>query len=225
MSFAEGVRSGLPFVLMIVPFGAIFGLVATEAGLPILQVMVLSALVIAGASQITAIGLMEQGAPAAVVLFASLAVNLRMAMYSASLAPWIGGAPLWQRATAAYLLVDQVYVLSIARYEAEPRAALGARMAYYAGVAAPVVPGWYGATLMGALFGDMIPDALSAEAIVPVVFAALLAPLLRTKAHLAAALASSVLAVLLSGLPWSLGLPVAAISAMLVGSEIERRGA
>ena len=225
MSFFQGLRTGLPFVLMIVPFGAVFGLIATEAGLPVVQVMVLSALVIAGASQVTAIGLMEQGAPAAVVLGASLAVNMRMAMYSASIAPWIGAAPLWQRAAAAYLLVDQVYALSIARYEAEPRASVRARVGYYAGVAAPVVPAWYGATLLGALFGDLIPDALPAGAIVPVVFAALLAPLLRTRAHVAAAVVSSVLAVLLSGLPYSLGLPAAALAAMLTGAEIERRRA
>ena len=223
MSFLSGLRTGLPFVLMIVPFGVIFGLVATEAGLPIGKVLALSALVIAGSAQITAVGLLEQGASAAVVLGASLLVNLRMAMYSAALAPWLGAASLWRRAAAAYLLVDQVYALALARYEAEPEAPLAARLAYYFGVAAPVVPAWYGATWAGALFGDLLPDALPTGAIVPVTFAALLAPLLRTRAHLAAAGTSAVLAVALAGLPWSLGLPIAALAAMAVGAEVERR--
>ena len=42
---------------------------------------------------------------------ASLAVNLRMAMYSASLVAHLGPARLWQRALVAYLNVDQTYAL------------------------------------------------------------------------------------------------------------------
>lgn len=222
MGFRSGFVDGAPFVLVIVPFGAIFGLIATEAGLPIAQVMTLSALVIAGAAQVTAIGLLEQGAPAAVILGASLMVNARMAMYSASIAPYLGAAPLWQRALAAYLLVDQVYALSIARFERE-EASVARRMAYYAGVAAPVVPFWYGATYAGARFGASIPEALPTGAVIPVAFAALVAPMLRTRAHVAAALCASVLSVLLASLPWSLGLPVSALAAMTVGAEMERR--
>ena len=223
MTFGRGILDGAPFVIVILPFGALFGLLATEAGLPIAQVMALSALVIAGASQLTAVELIEQGAPALLVLGAALTVNLRMAMYSAALAPHLGAAPLWQRAAAAYLLVDQVYALSTAAYEARPDAPMPRRMAYYAGTAAPVVPCWFGATYAGAAFGAAFPAGLPLEAVVPLAFMALVAPALRTLAHLGAALTSAVLAVLLAGLPCAAGLPVAALAAMVVGAEIERR--
>ena len=66
-----------------------------------------SLVVIAGAAQFTALQLLQEEAPTVIVLISALAVNLRMAMYSASLTPYIGSAPLWQRAFAAYLTVDQ----------------------------------------------------------------------------------------------------------------------
>ena len=44
------------------------------------------------------IQLLTENAPIWAALFAGLAVNLRMAMYSAALVPHLGAAPLWQRA-------------------------------------------------------------------------------------------------------------------------------
>ena len=68
---------------------------ATEAGIDVAQVMGFSVLVLAGASQFSAVQLLSDHAPVLVVLASSLAINLRMAMYSASLTPWLGAAPAW----------------------------------------------------------------------------------------------------------------------------------
>ena len=102
----QGVRDGAPFILVIVPFSLLFGVVATEAGLNVLETMSFSVLVIAGAAQFTALQLLGDGAPTLIALVSALAVNLRMAMYSASLTPWIGEATLGQRAIAAYFTAD-----------------------------------------------------------------------------------------------------------------------
>ena len=99
--FAAGFLQGLPFVAVIVPFGMLFGVVGTEAGMDLAQVMAMTVLVIAGASQFTAVQLMTDNAPILLVLAASLTVNLRMAMYSAALVPHIGQAPLGLRAAQA----------------------------------------------------------------------------------------------------------------------------
>ena len=93
-AYRQGVLDGAPFVLVVVPFAMVFGLLAVEAGLPVVQVMAFSGAVIAGAAQFTALGLMVDGTPTLIVLLTALAVNLRMAMYSAALAPWLGPAPL-----------------------------------------------------------------------------------------------------------------------------------
>ncbi|MCB1346119.1 MAG: AzlC family ABC transporter permease [Rhodobacter sp.] len=220
-SFWQGLRHGGPFVLIVGPFGIVFGVVATDAGLTLAQTMGFTIAVIAGAAQLTAVQLMTEHAPTVIVLVTALAVNLRMAMYSASLAPHIGAAPLWQRALIAYLMVDQAYATSILRYEQQPGLSLPAKVAYYFGVVSLICPVWYLGTLAGALVGNQIPESVPIGAAVPIAFIALIGPMLRTLAHVGAALVSVVLALALAWIPYNLGLLVAALAAMAAGALIE----
>ncbi|CAM4344358.1 AzlC family ABC transporter permease [Palleronia rufa] len=219
--FAAGFLQGLPFVAVIVPFGMLFGVVGTEAGMDLAQVMAMTVLVIAGASQFTAVQLMTDNAPVLLVLAASLTVNLRMAMYSASLAPYLGAAPVWKRALVAYMLVDQCYAASILRYESRPGEPVAARVAFYFGVASPVVPLWYLSTWFGAVLGTAIPEGLALDFAVPITFLALLGPALRTLPHVVAALVSAVMTLAFAWMPTGLGLMVAAVLAMGAGAATE----
>ena len=56
---------------------------------------------------------------------------------------------------------------------------------------------------------------------VPITFIALFAPALRDLAHLAAAFVSVTVALALAGLPYSLGLMIAATLAMAAGAAVE----
>ncbi|MEM9248972.1 MAG: AzlC family ABC transporter permease [Pseudomonadota bacterium] len=223
-AFLRGVRGSAPFLLPLGPFAFLFGVVGTEAGLNIAQVMGFSVLVIAGASQLTALQLMADQAPTFIVLISALAVNLRMAMYSASLAPWMGGAPFWQRGLAAYLLVDNSYAQSLAEYERQPQMTVAERMSYFFGAMLMIAPGWYAGTILGALVGREIPDALALDFAVPITFLAIVVPALRTLAHVAAAMVAVIGGLALAWLPYSLGLLPAGLLAMMVGAEVERWG-
>lgn len=218
-----GIRDGLPFLVVLTPFGLLFGVVATEAGLDLLSTLTFSVVVIAGASQFTALALMQDHAPVLIVLATSLAVNLRMAMYSAALTPHLGQAPLWQRALVAYFLVDATYACAANRFEREPAWDLRRKMAYFMGAALPVCPTWYLTTIAGALIGAGLPDWLALDFAVPICFLAMVAPMLRTLPQVLAAATSIVVALLLAFLPWSTGVLIAAVVAMAVGAETERR--
>ncbi|MEX3017027.1 AzlC family ABC transporter permease [Gymnodinialimonas hymeniacidonis] len=222
-AFLQGARDAGPFLLVAGPFGALFGVVATEAGLNIAQVMGFSVVVIAGASQLAALQLMLDQAPAVIVLLSAIAVNLRMAMYSASLAPHLGAAPLWKRALVAYMNVDQTYAVSVLKYEDAPEMSLAEKLGYFFGTCVPIIPVWIIATYIGARLGEVIPSDWDIAFAVPVAFLAMVAPALRTAAHVAAAFASVVLAIVFAGLPYNLGLMPAGIGAMIVGAEVERR--
>ncbi len=78
--FWQGMKAGSPFIIVVVPFGLLFGVVATEAGLNLVETMSMSFLVIAGASQFAALSLMQENAPLLIILGTALAVNMRMAM-------------------------------------------------------------------------------------------------------------------------------------------------
>lgn len=73
----------------------------------------------------------------------------------------------------------------------------------------------------GALIGKAIPDALALDFILPIAFLSLVAPMLRTLAHVAAALVSIVVSLLLIGLPSGSGLLIAAFCAMVAGVLVE----
>nr|WP_253913378.1 AzlC family ABC transporter permease [Pseudoruegeria sp. HB172150] len=214
-------RHGTPFLVILVPFAMLFGVVAVEAGLSITQTMGFSVLVIAGAAQLTAIQLLQDHAPVYIVLAASLAVNLRMAMYSAALVPYLGDARTPLRMVIAYFNVDQTYALSQAEYENRPAMPMANRIAYFLGVATPICPPWYIFTWLGAAFGTRIPPEFALDFIVPIAFLGIIAPALRTLAHVAAAVTSILVALAFAWLPSGLGVLVAGVVAMIVGARVE----
>jgi 4-azaleucine resistance transporter AzlC len=221
-AYWQGFRAGLPFVLVIIPFGLLFGVVAAEAGLDLLQTTLMSVLVVAGASQFAAVQLLSENAPIIVVILTGLAVNMRMAMYSASLAPHLGKASVRMRMLAAYFLVDQNYAVAIAEYEKNPARPLPEKLAYFFGAITPIAPLWYSFTLIGALVGAAIPPEYALDFAVPITFIAIVAPSLRSLPHIAAAFVSVTVALLLAWLPYNSGLMVAALLAMMTGAFIEK---
>jgi predicted branched-subunit amino acid permease len=67
----------------------------------------------------------------------------------------------------------------------------------------------------------MVPDWMALDFAVPICFLAIIAPMMRTLAHMVSAVASIILALVFSGLPYNLGLLVAAAVAMIVGAQVE----
>lgn len=220
-AYWSGFRTGAPFILVVAPFALLFGVVAQEAGLSIVQLMTMTVLVIAGAAQLTALALLSEHAPTVIVLVTSLAVNLRMAMYSAAMVPHLGKAKLSTRLWISYFLVDQAFAVSILKYEETPDMALSEKLAFFFGAMSPVAPVWYAGTLAGALLGSQIPPEYSLDFAVPICFIAITGPMLRTPAHLVAAFVSVSVALLLAWIPYSMGLLVAAVLAMIAGAQTE----
>lgn len=220
-AFWRGFRNGAPFAFVVGPFAVLFGVLATEAGLNVLEILAFSVVVVAGAAQFTALQLMTENAPTLIVLISALAVNLRMAMYSASLTPYLGTAPLWQRALIAYVILDQSYACSIVEFETKPAMRLSERIAYFLGTVAPVLPAWYACTVVGAAIGTQVPESWALDFALPITFLALMAPMLRTPAHLISAFVSVSVSLLAAPVPYSLGLLIAGVLAMIAGAQAE----
>lgn len=220
-AFLKGLRDGTPFLLVVLPFALLFGVVAHEAGLDLAQTMGFSVLVLAGASQFTAVQLLADHTPALIAIASALAVNLRMAMYSATLVPHLGRAPLRMRALIAYLLIDQTFALSDAEYTARPARPLSDKIAYFLGTSVTLCLPWMAMTAIGATMGRAIPPEFALDFAVPITFLAMIAPALRSVPHLVAAGVSVVAALVFSVLPHGLGLLVAAPLAMVAGAQTE----
>lgn len=220
-AYWRGFRDGLPFLLVVGPFSLLFGVVAAEAGLNVLEALSFSVVVIAGAAQFTALQLLRDDAPTVIVILSALAINLRMAMYSATLTPHLGKAPLWQRALVAYFLVDQSFALSAAKFEKEKDWGVRLKVAYFFGCITPICPFWYLLTIVGALIGNAIPPEYALDFALPITFLAMIAPMLRSLPHLVAAGVAVMASLLAAGMPLNLGLLIAGVLGMMAGAQAE----
>ena len=85
----------------------------------------------------------------------------------------------------------------------------------------PICPLWYVFTLVGALVGTTIPQGLALDFALPITFLAMIGPMLRTPAHVAAAFVSVTCALVFAFLPYNLGLLVAGMAGMMTGAPVE----
>jgi len=200
-----------------IPFAMIFGALAVETGLDLTQIMSMTMIVVAGASQLVALNMLAEQAPPLLIVLTAAVVNLRMAMYSAAIAAhWRGVGPR-PRLLAAWFLNDQSFALSIRRYQDRPEMTPAERSGFFFGTGACTLSFWIASTLIGALVGARLPAEWPLEFAVPIVFISISAPMLRGRPNLAAALVAAVLAVVLRDLPHSLGLIAGSVTGIAVG--------
>ena len=219
-SFLAGARATAPVLVGIVPFGLVAGAAAVGVGLSGLQAVGLSVVVFAGAAQLAAIDLLGQEAPLAVVVVTALVINLRMVMYSASIAPYFREVATRWRAGLAYLLTDQAYALSVTRFGDDRPVR---RRWYYLGTALPLWAVWQVCTVVGVVVGARVPDSLPLEFAVPLTFLALLVPAVTDRASGTAAVVGGTGAAVGAALPLNLGLIAGALAGVLAGLVAESR--
>mgnify|MGYP000862422295 CR=1 FL=1 len=119
-AFLLGLRSVAPMLLGVAPFGVLYGVVALQSGIPPLPALAISSIVFAGSAQFLLAQLVGAGAPALLATGAVGLVNLRHALYSASVAPLLAHLPRRWKLLLAYLLTDEV-ATGIGRTGAMPR--------------------------------------------------------------------------------------------------------
>ncbi|MBU1248047.1 MAG: AzlC family ABC transporter permease [Proteobacteria bacterium] len=219
-SFFAGARTAVPFMLAVFPFGIIYGVITLELGFSSLQTVAFSLFAFAGAAQMAAVQLMAAGAPLWVAAGTALVINLRYFMYSASIALHLKNLPLRAKLPLAYLLTDQSYVASVARFAEDDTVHKGW---FYFGTAIPVWIIWQIGTLVGVLLGARIPSTLELDFGIPLVFIGLAVPVMKNRPALAAALVSSLLALAAHTLPLSIGLIVAAVGGIATGAYLDWR--
>jgi len=220
---SAGVRAAMPVLLGIVPFGVITGVAMVASGIPPLEAMAMSVIVFAGASMMATAQLLSQGTPAALIVLATLFINLRFMMYSASLRLHFAALPLGWRLLIAYLQADNVYGLTLARYAEHSEDKN--KLEFFLGAGVPIWLAWQAAVLAGVVIGAGVPPAWRLEFAGPLAFIAMTIPLLRDRAMVGAALAAGLTVVATAGLPLRLNVMVAAIAGITAGMLLEKRKA
>jgi 4-azaleucine resistance transporter AzlC len=192
---------------------------AIEAGLPIFESQAMSAVVFAGSAQFVIVQLTALGTPGLVIVVTAVLINLRHALYSASMAPYLRHLrPRWQW-LLAYLLTDEAYAISVIHYQ--ERGDLKHKHWYFLGAGLALWITWQLSTAAGILLGAKIPASWSLDFTLALTFIALVVPALKEKADVAAALTAGITAVLLLGLPHKLGLVIGALLGIAAGVLVD----
>ena len=185
---AAGARAVAPMLVGVIPFGLVAGATPATTGLGGGTSIGLSTIVFAGASQLAAADVLADGGSALVAVVAACTINLRMLLYSASLAPHLTHVPLRRRLFMAYLLTDQAYAVSITRWSSEPvsdddggTGDPSRRVPYYLGAALTLWVSWQVCTVVGVLIGAAVPSSLPLDFAVPLVFLVLLVPAITSR--------------------------------------------
>jgi predicted branched-subunit amino acid permease len=221
-ALSAGARAAMPVLLGIVPFGVITGVAMVASGIPPFAAMAMSVIVFAGASMMATAQLLSQGTPIALIVLATLFINLRFMMYSASLRLHLARLPLRWRLLVAYLQADNVYGLTLTHFS-EKTLSLEEKLGYFLGAGVPIWIAWQAAVLAGVVIGAGVPASWRLEFAGPLAFIAMTVPLLRDRAMVAAALAAGLVVVATAGLPLRLNIMMAAIAGISVGLLMERK--
>jgi 4-azaleucine resistance transporter AzlC len=222
--FLSGCRDEAPILLGVMPFGMIYGVLALAAGLPPFVAQAMSAVVFAGSAQFVATQLIRESIPAVVLVLTLFVVNLRHALYSATVAPALKGLRLGWKALLAYLLTDEAFAVAITRYQRHgPTEPPPHHEWYFLGAGVTLWASWQVSTAVGIFLGTQVPESWSLDFTLALTFIALVVPALKDRASTAAAIAASVLALLVAGLPYKLGLVTAAIAGVVIGLAVEGR--
>lgn len=216
----QGARDSLPMLVGAAPFGVIFGTLAIAAGLSPLSTQAMSLLVFAGSSQFIAVSLVAAGAALPVIWLTTFVVNLRHALYSATLLPYARQWPLAWRWPLAFWLTDETFAVVEHRFRTQ--AAAGGQW-YWLGSSLAMYGNWQAWTLAGVLLGRSVPGLaqLGLDFAMVATFAAIVAPQLKKRPTLAAAAVAGLTALLARGLPYKLDLMLAALLGVGAGLLLE----
>lgn len=221
--FRAGARASIPLLVGALPFGLIFGAVATAGGIPPIATIAFSAILFAGSAQFIAIKLLAAGAGTLVVILTIAVVNLRHALYGLALGPRLHHLPQRWLVMLGFLMTDEAFVATARRFENGHVRPHGHWFFFGAGLSMYLV--WNAATIVGIVAGQRIPDPSrwGLEFALDITFLGMLFPLLARRPMLLAALVAGLVALLARHLPNQLGLIVAAVAGVCAGVLAETR--
>jgi predicted branched-subunit amino acid permease len=168
-----------PLAAFVIPFGIAFGVAASSRGMSPEIGVFMSAAIFAGASQFAALDLWHAPLPLATLALTVLAVNGRLIMLSAALAPWLLKVPVVPRLAALLLLNDSNFAYAMGRGEFDAGILFGSGLIMWVM--------WAVSTAVGAFAGSALgePSRFGLDAVMVAYFTAVVVGQWKGRADLA----------------------------------------
>lgn len=218
-SMFRGVKIISPLLLGIIPFGLISGITGANTGLSLGMSTFMNLGIFAGASQLTALQLISINANVLVIIFTALIINIRMMLYSLSIAPYLQDMNNKWKAGLSYMMTDQSYAISLIQFTNNPKED---NKSFFFGTSVSVWAVFQISAFIGYLMGSIIPPKLGLDFAIPLTFIVILIKGVNSLSGLIAIIGSGIVAVLASGLPMNLGLVLAVLTGISLGYLSEK---
>jgi predicted branched-subunit amino acid permease len=216
VAMRSGARAMMPMIVGYAPFALLVGAAVAESDQP-WAAWLATWTIYGGAAHLAVLDVLGSGAGVLGAVLVGLMVNVRLAAYSASMAPDWRSVSTVRRALAALALTDAPWALA----QDAPGGAR-ARRARYAGAALVLWFAWPLLVTCGALLGHVLQDLPAANLLPGLTLGVLVVPHLRHRPGLAAATTAAVTAVACSPLPAGPALLASAAAGALAGAAAHR---
>ena len=200
LSLGDGFKDGLPIFIGYFPIAMAFGILSRSTGLILYETLAFSFIVFAGAAQFIAVGMIAAGVGGLEIVIATLFLNFRHFLMSASLTAQMKIHHPWLKPVISFFVTDESFsVASFAKGHLTDRYMLPMQLMGYFG--------WGIGTGVGYVLGSILPDTLQKAMGIGlyVMFVALLMPEIRNsyKALILSLLAGGIN----TGLRYGMGMP------------------
>ncbi|TMD68861.1 MAG: AzlC family ABC transporter permease [Chloroflexi bacterium] len=176
-----GAKRVLPLAFSDLAFGLVFGVLARQAGLSVLEVFLMSGLVFAGSAQLIVLSLWIVPLPIGTILLTTLIVNLRYLLMGAAVSQWFTRLSSLKAYATLFFLADENWALMVSEFEGGKRNA-----AFLLGSGLVLLTSWVSSTVLGRILGGAVhnPSQWGLDFVFTAMFLALLVGLWKGKADL-----------------------------------------
>jgi 4-azaleucine resistance transporter AzlC len=188
-----GAKRAIPLAISVFAVGIVFGVLARQAKLSVVDALLMSGLVYAGASQFVALSLWTAiPFPVITIILTTFIVNMRHILMGASLRPWFAKLPFWKVYTTVFFMVDESWALTMSDFAKGGRDA-----AFLFGSGFTLYLAWVSSTVIGRTVGAWIqnPAQWGLDFAITAVFTALLVGMWKGKSNLLPWIVAAVVAV------------------------------
>ncbi len=219
--FRAGFKATFPLMIGAIPFAIIFGALAVTSGLSVWAAAGMSLFVFAGSAQFIGVTMFASGAALPIIVLTTFVVNLRHALYSATLAPFMKHLPQSWLLPLGFTLTDETFVVVAEHYQNDKPSQF--KHWYHFGSALPMYVNWNFWTVVGIIAGSTIPDPtrFGLDFALSVTFIGMVVPMMKNRPVVGSVVVAGVVSVLLAGMPNRIGLLIAAIFGVIVGVVLE----
>ena len=153
--YLQGIKAGVPIILGIIPVGVAFAIMARQSGFSILETIMMSATVFAGASQMVSVNMYSQGADLLAIIFVTFVINLRHLIMSTCIMHKMKSDNVLMKALVSFGITDESFAI-FTNLESEE-----ATIGFFMGLISVTYSTWVLSTVLGAISVKLLPAIIA----------------------------------------------------------------